>query len=121
MDIGFFKEIWAPKAGKQLGFAYAIGANAAVQIRAPANDGGSPARVTPQFPIYIAVKVISTSGYAHLALGDSAVALPADTTDIPVTPSDGWVRMILHSQDTHLRAFGVTGAGTIHVWFQGKD
>jgi hypothetical protein len=114
MDLATILNAWAPVAGEGVQVSFAVGANAAVQLRAAQAAGGF---AITQNATPIAVKVMGTTGYAHIAIGSAAVAQPT-ASDPPVTISDGWVRMMLHPTDTHIRVLGVTAVGTLNVWFQ---
>jgi hypothetical protein len=85
-------------------FAFVIGANNAVQLRA---SGGAQRTYS--------VKIITASATCNVATGPSDVAVPT-ATDPLLAASDGWQDMTLASGSTHIRLFGGATGGTLSVW-----
>lgn len=114
MDPNVFVPAWAPQAGQSISSAFVAGVNAAILINPIAITGGF---VIGNEATTIAVRVLSATGIARIALGP--VGVVAAVTDAPIIQADGWVRMTLRPENSHLAVFGVTAAGTLEIWFQG--
>jgi len=92
-----------PATGLAIAFTNAAGAAQAI-------------RATQGNPLYISVK---TSAAVHLAFGLSDVGAPTNADPLFET-TDGWQDMILRPEQTHVRAKGDSGSGTLYVWFSGR-
>jgi hypothetical protein len=73
-------------------------------------------RAANGYALYISVK---TTGAVHLAFGDATVGAPTNTDPL-FEAADGWQDMVLRPEQTHVRAKGDTGAGSLYIWFSGR-
>ncbi len=91
--------------GTGVALAFTVASTVATLIRAA---GGQA--------IYISVK---TSAAVHLVFGSDTVGA-ATNNDPLFEATDGWQDMILRPEQTHVRAKGDSGSGTIYVWPSGR-
>lgn len=89
--------------------AFALGANAQVQLRAAAGAAR-----------FYSIKVVGAAG-ASCTVATGTAGLAAPTAADPIFDlTDSWQDMILGVGATHIRLFGIATAGTLYIWDRGS-